>query len=192
MVKQKKGPSLHNLQVYQRMNFLNQAATLMSTLSQPIPSPINKHLQNQRVKKEENDNNKTDIKWQGDLDLHPLSRYYNSTMKKIGRRLVIRVDPQVKRSICKRCDASLIPGLTSSIRVSSRHQSTLNTRCHTCGSERKIISKRDYILFNQRPEIQYNKVENSDDEVDNKEMKATVVLDQNKIVLENQKMDVSL
>ncbi|CAO3652213.1 unnamed protein product [Cunninghamella blakesleeana] len=168
MGKQKKGPSLQNLQVYQRMNFLNEAAILMSTLSRPIPSITTvtkqENKQNSVNKKEQKDKKKKKSQWQGDLNLHPLSRYYNSTMKKIGKRLVLRIDPRIKRSICNRCDASLIPGLTSTIRISSKYQSTMNTKCNTCSGERKIVSKPDYVLFNDLPEVQYNKKVNSDDE----------------------------
>ncbi|ORX45261.1 hypothetical protein DM01DRAFT_360705 [Hesseltinella vesiculosa] len=64
---------------------------------------------------------KTDIKWQASQDLHPLARYYNTNMKKIGRRLVIRVDPHIKRSICKRCDTPLLPVATSTTRSKEDH-----------------------------------------------------------------------
>lgn len=60
------GPSQEHLQIYQRMNFLYQASNLMTTLVQP-ESPTAKHG-----------------------SLAPLGRYYNNTMKRISKRLLLR------------------------------------------------------------------------------------------------------
>ncbi|XP_030631886.1 ribonuclease P protein subunit p21 isoform X2 [Chanos chanos] len=42
-----------------------------------------------------------------------LSRFYCSTQKTIAKRLVLRQDPSVKRTVCKRCCTLLVPGVTA-------------------------------------------------------------------------------
>ncbi|ORX45259.1 Rpr2-domain-containing protein [Hesseltinella vesiculosa] len=142
------GPGPQQLQIYQRMNFLYQAATLMSSLARPIPptstSPPKKHIKQKC--------SKTDIKWQASQDLHPLARYYNTNMKKIGRRLVIRVDPHIKRSICKRCDTPLLPVTTSTTRSKSKPEPAIVNLCHACGSQRSYLLKEDHTLCIDRPD----------------------------------------
>ncbi|CDH55726.1 predicted protein [Lichtheimia corymbifera JMRC:FSU:9682] len=118
------GPSQEHLQIYQRMNFLYQASNLMTTLVQP-ESPTAKHG-----------------------SLAPLGRYYNNTMKRISKRLLLRSDPSIKRTICKRCDTTLIPALTSTVRMKD-HASIIH--CKTCGTEKKLLAGPQ-VLFSQRPE----------------------------------------
>ncbi|KAL1936507.1 hypothetical protein VTP01DRAFT_641 [Rhizomucor pusillus] len=136
----KDGPSQQHLQAYQRMNFLHQAAVLMTTIvehnsndSQRQPSR-SKHV------------------WQGDPkgSLAPLGRYYNNTMKKISRKLVSRVDPSIKRSVCKRCDTTLIPGRTASVRITSRPQTATVTQCNICGCTKHLLAGKKHELFNEK------------------------------------------
>ncbi|KAI8613151.1 RNAse P Rpr2/Rpp21/SNM1 subunit domain-containing protein, partial [Chytriomyces sp. MP71] len=49
--------------------------------------------------------------------LASLSRFYARNMKQVGARMVLRLDPSVKRAVCKRCDSILIPGLSASVEV---------------------------------------------------------------------------
>lgn len=60
------GPNQEHLQIYQRMNFLYQASHLMTTLVPP----------------------ETATAQHGSLA--PLGRYYNHTMKRISKRLLLR------------------------------------------------------------------------------------------------------
>ncbi|MEQ2186516.1 Ribonuclease P protein subunit p21 [Goodea atripinnis] len=45
-----------------------------------------------------------------------LARFYCFTQKTIARRLVLRQDPSVKRTLCKKCCSLLIPGVTATTR----------------------------------------------------------------------------
>ncbi|PKC60239.1 Rpr2-domain-containing protein [Rhizophagus irregularis] len=71
---------IQHREIYQRMNFLYQAATLMTTITS-------------------------------------LGRFYINTMKTIGTKQVLRIDPSIKRTICKRCETILLPGVTSKVRI---------------------------------------------------------------------------
>lgn len=38
-----------------------------------------------------------------------LSRFYASTMKRVGSRTVVRIDHSIKSTVCKRCHSSILP-----------------------------------------------------------------------------------
>ncbi|KAI4521401.1 Rpr2-domain-containing protein [Schizophyllum commune Tattone D] len=71
-----------------------------------------------------------------------LSREYIKNMKAVGRKSVMRIDPAVKRTICKsrNCDTVMIPGANVNVRVQSsrNHGHTLSYICPTCGRKRRI------------------------------------------------------
>ncbi|KAF9145033.1 Ribonuclease P protein subunit p21 [Mortierella sp. GBA39] len=75
-------------------------------------------------------------------DPRPLSgtaRFYASTLMEVGRKNVIRIDPIIKRSVCQRCEALLIPSISCEVRVEATPQ--LNTRviCTACGAFRRYF-----------------------------------------------------
>ncbi|KAH0630391.1 hypothetical protein JD844_013387 [Phrynosoma platyrhinos] len=49
-----------------------------------------------------------------------LARFYCHTQNSISRRLVLRQDPSVKRTICKSCFSLLVPGVSSTVRQRSQ------------------------------------------------------------------------
>ncbi|XP_071469660.1 ribonuclease P protein subunit p21 isoform X3 [Marmota flaviventris] len=51
-----------------------------------------------------------------DPENQALARFYCHTEKTIAKRLVLRQDPSVKRTLCRGCSSLLIPGLTSTQR----------------------------------------------------------------------------
>lgn len=69
-----------------------------------------------------------------------LSRAYVSSMKSIGRKTVVKLDPSVKRTICKGCDTLLIPGVTATVRskFSPSHQKLVRFSCLNCKTTRRI------------------------------------------------------
>ncbi|KAL1916050.1 uncharacterized protein VTP21DRAFT_6054 [Calcarisporiella thermophila] len=144
MGKQQKAPKgerrIDNKEAYHRMNFLLQASALMSTSTTAI-----RPASSSGPAKSSNEDGKN-------VDLSPLGRFYTHTMKSVGRRLVIRMDPSVKRSICKRCDNTLIPGHTSSVRVESRPR-RLNHTCLFCKGEKTLLARPEYTLFTEREEV---------------------------------------
>ncbi|KAI8097216.1 RNAse P Rpr2/Rpp21/SNM1 subunit domain-containing protein [Halteromyces radiatus] len=149
-------------QQHLRMNFLYQAANLMTTLSDPIPLQTNQPPPLDTTTKSVH---RRRIQWQGNQGLHPLGRYYNTTMKKIGKRMVLRLDPHIKRSICKRCNNTLIPAMTSSVRIQSRAQAIMTT-CNTCGQQKRLGASADYQLFNDRRDVHYNRSASDNDDDD--------------------------
>ncbi|KAM0789230.1 hypothetical protein ACM66B_000073 [Microbotryomycetes sp. NB124-2] len=69
-----------------------------------------------------------------------LSQSLVKTMKDVGKKATLRMDPNVKRTMCKSCDALLIPGVTASVRNKRNgpHRHVMTLRCTACCSARRI------------------------------------------------------
>eukprot|EP00112_Aurelia_sp_Birch-Aquarium-sp1_P012603 Seg2650.2 transcript_id=Seg2650.2/GoldUCD/mRNA.D3Y31 product="Ribonuclease P protein subunit p21" protein_id=Seg2650.2/GoldUCD/D3Y31 len=61
-----------------------------------------------------------------------LSRLYTSTAKKITEKLVLKIDPTVKRTICKCCHILLVPGVTAKFRIRGKREKHMVVTCMTC------------------------------------------------------------
>ncbi|XP_029003441.1 ribonuclease P protein subunit p21 [Betta splendens] len=85
-----------------------------------------------------------------------LARFYCFTQKTIARRLVLRQDPSVKRTLCKKCCSLLIPGVTATTRQRSKNRKCRFTvmRCTSCGQGKGLLNNPDYCLWVDRPEAQ--------------------------------------
>ncbi|KAF0471700.1 Rpr2-domain-containing protein [Gigaspora margarita] len=118
------GQVLHR-ELYQRMDFLYQAATLMTTITST------------NTKK----------------SLIPLSRFHISTMKSIGTKQVLRIDPSIKRTLCKRYDSVLLPGVISQIRIKSKPEPQLQMMCTQCGTAHGYPIRKGYQLFSEKQRI---------------------------------------
>nr|XP_020459065.1 ribonuclease P protein subunit p21-like isoform X2 [Monopterus albus] len=87
-----------------------------------------------------------------------LARFYCFTQRTIARRLVLRQDPSVKRTLCKKCCSLLIPGVTATVRQQRKNSRTRFTvvRCLSCGQSKTLLNNPDYCLWADRPEAQLN------------------------------------
>ncbi|XP_068599945.1 ribonuclease P protein subunit p21 [Brachionichthys hirsutus] len=85
-----------------------------------------------------------------------LARFYCFTQRTIARRLVLRQDPSVKRTLCKKCCSLLIPGVTATARQRRKKGKTPFTvvRCLSCGQTKTLRNNPDYCLWVDRPEAQ--------------------------------------
>ncbi|KAH9018994.1 Rpr2-domain-containing protein [Lactarius pseudohatsudake] len=65
---------------------------------------------------------------------------YVRAMRLIGQKTTVKMDPTVKRTLCKGCDTVLIPGLSATVRVngSNNHRHLVTTTCLRCKSSRRI------------------------------------------------------
>lgn len=82
-----------------------------------------------------------------------LARFYCHTQNSISRRLVLRQDPSVKRTICKACFSLLVPGVSSTVRQRKRrNQRWTVVRCLNCGLSKRFLSNPDYKLWLEQPQ----------------------------------------
>lgn len=85
-----------------------------------------------------------------------LARFYCFTQRTIARRLVLRQDPSVKRTLCKKCCLLLIPGVTATTRQKKKKckaRFTVTT-CLSCGEKKFLLNNPDHVLWSDRPEAQ--------------------------------------
>ncbi|KAK0485338.1 Rpr2-domain-containing protein [Armillaria luteobubalina] len=108
--------SVPNKDIIQRLNFLYQASVYLNGVTSQSPR------RRKRVTT-------------GDL-----SRSYVTSMKVVGRKTVVKMDPSVKRTICKRCNTILVPGSTVTIRAnkSASHGHVMAYTCTHCKTTRRI------------------------------------------------------
>lgn len=85
-----------------------------------------------------------------------LSRFYCFTQKTIARRLVLRQDPSVKRTICRKCCSLLLPGITATSRQRRTKRKNRFTviRCLNCGQSKKLLNNPEHHLWVDKPEAQ--------------------------------------
>ncbi|XP_057696525.1 ribonuclease P protein subunit p21 [Corythoichthys intestinalis] len=96
-----------------------------------------------------------------------LARFYCFTQRIIAKRLVLRQDPSIKRTICKKCYSLLIPGLTATTRQrwkkGKKHFTVM--RCLSCNHSKTLLNNPDYCLWQDRPEAQLQQNQADEDSV---------------------------
>ncbi|XP_020279796.1 ribonuclease P protein subunit p21 isoform X2 [Pseudomyrmex gracilis] len=75
--------------------------------------------------------------------------YYGNNMLGCAKKAVLRMEPDLKRTVCKYCQAPLIPGETVRVRLKSK---TVRLTCLTCMNVRKFPTKRGHKLWIDQPE----------------------------------------
>uniref|UniRef100_A0A8C6QEH7 Ribonuclease P 21 subunit n=1 Tax=Nannospalax galili TaxID=1026970 RepID=A0A8C6QEH7_NANGA len=92
-----------------------------------------------------------------DPENQALARFYCHTEKTIAKRLVLRRDPSVKRTLCRGCSSLLIPGLTCTQRQRRECRKgqrwTVQT-CLTCQRSQRFLNDPKHQLWGDRPEAQ--------------------------------------
>ncbi|GAA5953114.1 hypothetical protein JCM21900_006113 [Sporobolomyces salmonicolor] len=75
-----------------------------------------------------------------DKALEPVSKHLVRTMNEVAKKATVRMDPTVKRTLCKGCSLVLVPGVTSSVRVkpSGPHAHVIVHTCHACHAQRRL------------------------------------------------------
>lgn len=87
----------------------------------------------------------------------PLSRAYNRAMVGISKKSVLKLSPSIKRSLCKKCNRSLIPGSREIENLSKDQRKEcdlLVIKC-CCGQVKRfpIGRNRDFELFSETEDI---------------------------------------
>jgi len=82
-----------------------------------------------------------------------LARFYCATLLQIARHQVLRIDPHMKRRICKKCQVLLIPGFTATVRHRSKREKHAVVTCCECGSNKRFLSRKDFVLWSDQPQF---------------------------------------
>ncbi|KAH6569754.1 hypothetical protein BASA50_009749 [Batrachochytrium salamandrivorans] len=81
-----------------------------------------------------------------------LSRLLGQQMKLVAKKLVIRLDPHIKRTICKKCHGALVPGISSTVRTGAEPSKKLEITCLYCNTIRTLGINPRHVLFNDKNE----------------------------------------
>ncbi|KAK4229000.1 ribonuclease P protein component 4 [Podospora fimiseda] len=112
------GGGVQNKAIYSRVSFLQQASVFLS--SAPSSSP------------------------QSSPPLQGMGRRLATDLRAVSLKTRIRLNPAVKRTICKFCDSVLIDGQSCTITVENKSKGgkkpwadNIVRKCLTCGKERR-------------------------------------------------------
>ncbi|KAL4262561.1 Rpr2-domain-containing protein [Pleurotus pulmonarius] len=108
-----------NRDIIQRMNFLYQASSYLNS----IPSHSDSHETTpNRIQSED------------------ISSRYIGMMKTVGQKTLVKIDPTVKRTLCKGCNTVLQPGINTTVRITklSSHGHAVTYTCNRCKTSRRI------------------------------------------------------
>ncbi|KAF8454959.1 RNAse P Rpr2/Rpp21/SNM1 subunit domain-containing protein, partial [Terfezia claveryi] len=78
-----------------------------------------------------------------------LSRFYLSTLRSVAQKNVLRIHPNIKRCICKRCEAHLVPGVSCTLESENRSRrgkawaEVMVVRCGGCGVVKRFPVGRE-------------------------------------------------
>ncbi|GJJ06250.1 hypothetical protein Clacol_000441 [Clathrus columnatus] len=133
--------SIPNREAFQRMNFLFQASTYLNSVdashhggSQGESSNGGNDRKAGRMTVGEASSraNGERCKNRKSAMLSDLSAGYIQDLRTIGNKNVLRIDPSVKRKLCKACNTVLIPGTTASVRIKSGRNKLVKKVIYTC------------------------------------------------------------
>lgn len=79
----------------------------------------------------------------------PASTLYSQLMVNVSKKTVQRMEPEVKRTVCKRCNTFLQPGMTCKVRVKRKF---LNVTCLVCATQKRFKLDKNYELWCEKPE----------------------------------------
>ncbi|KAH9892669.1 Rpr2-domain-containing protein [Cubamyces lactineus] len=129
-----------NRDIVQRINFLYQASAYLSTISQSLHPSDGDAAKTDRRKARSEKKHKKRPNLRHPRNIAELSRSYVGTMRIVGQKTMVRMDPCLKRTLCKGCDAVLIPGATTTVRVHPlpSHGEAVVYTCTNCQTIRRI------------------------------------------------------
>ncbi|PSN55595.1 hypothetical protein C0J52_04043 [Blattella germanica] len=75
---------------------------------------------------------------------HSMSDYYTSMVMSIARKSLFKIDPQMKRGVCKGCDRLMVPGMTAQVRIIKKPLKYIQLKCLQCFTVKKFPMVRNY------------------------------------------------
>lgn len=153
-----------NRDIIQRLNFLYQASTYLNVLHaqynpQHVSQPAKQEISELETKESSSDPSEKvepgsphdgggSIKNQGMCErpgkrkatTQDIARSYLKSMKVIGQKTNVKMDPSVKRTLCSGCNNVLISGVTAKVRIRPlpSHGHAVNYICMNCSTSRRL------------------------------------------------------
>lgn len=148
----KKAPAIQHRAMYTRMSFLYQAATCMAMVeagepdSETSPQAAPPAAADSDAHMEEDDGHEDDTKHDesSTTTTQALSRRLLTDLRSVTLKTQIRMNSDIKRTICKYCDTLLVEGQTCTSTVENKSRGgrkpwadLLTIKCHTCSRKRR-------------------------------------------------------
>lgn len=131
----KKPESIQNKALYSRISYLHQAATYLATRQLRAADTANPQGERQM----------NTASSSSDKAHQAIARRLVSDLRSVGQKSVIRMAPEIKRSICKYCDAVLIDGSTCTSEIENKSNGgkkpwadVLVRKCNSCGFAKRF------------------------------------------------------
>ncbi|XP_026332913.1 ribonuclease P protein subunit p21 [Hyposmocoma kahamanoa] len=87
---------------------------------------------------------------------HPeLSSYYGNLIVNLAKKNVLKMHPEIKRQICRKCRCILMNDSTAIIKMKNKRQSNIiEWTCKTCSTKKSypIAKKKDHRVWVEKPE----------------------------------------
>lgn len=78
-----------------------------------------------------------------------LSSTYNSILKGLTQKSLLKIDPEIKRNICKGCNTILIPGKTVTCRTIKKSKGTIKWSCKFCGKSKMYKKNNNNCMWSE-------------------------------------------
>ena len=139
MGKAKSSGGVPNRAVYSRLSFLYQASALLATQQEPgVPGQVADATPN--IASAARSRSRTDQHIRDGL-----SRRLLADMRSVSLKTLLRLSPDVKRTVCKFCDSLLVEGKTCVSTVENKSKGgakpwadVLVIKCQTCSREKRF------------------------------------------------------
>lgn len=147
----KKMPTIQNRAMYIRMSFLYQAATCARMLleddkpkSEKSTQPTTPAATDSETQMDHDHKDDTSYEGSSSPTAQALSRRLLSDLRSVHQKTQIRMNSDIKRTMCKYCDTLLVDGQTCTTTVENNSKGgkkpwadLLTIKCHTCGRKRR-------------------------------------------------------
>ena len=142
MAKSKPG-AVQNRPLYSRASFLYQAATYLATAQQEAPAP--RRADEPPVIIPASSEQASGGQRRDAVEVQGVSRRLVTDLREVTLKTMMRMSPDMKRTICKFCNTILVEGKTCSSIVENKSKNgrkpwadVLVMKCNTCGREKRV------------------------------------------------------
>lgn len=81
-----------------------------------------------------------------------LSSTYGKLLLSMGKKSLIRMEPEIKRTICKGCNILLVPGETATVRLHKKPAARLVWKCVKCLTVHRFNVRPNYEIWVEKKE----------------------------------------
>lgn len=81
-----------------------------------------------------------------------MAAYYGMLLRGVGKKAQARMDPGMKRTLCKGCHTVLVPGVTATVKLQKKPASRVVWLCKCCSTIKRFNLRKDYKIWVEQTE----------------------------------------